>query len=78
MSQRRVGRLESKGEVLTDTVGAVKVELAPLDDKLDRKASRVTVRQPDRRVATLETKQSEDQLGTTADMIAGAMNVRLQ
>ena len=52
----RMGRLEKRMEVLTDTVGGIKVELTVVNNKLDRKADRSQVTQLDRRVTVLEAK----------------------
>ena len=53
---KRLGRVEKKVEVLTDTVGEIKVELTAVNDKLDRKADKSQVTLLDRRVAALEAK----------------------
>jgi hypothetical protein len=52
----RVTKIETKVEVVADAVGDVKLEVAGVNDKLDRKADRVVVQSIDRRVATLEAK----------------------
>lgn len=52
----RLKRVETKVEVLTDTVGDIKVDLTEVKATLDRKADRVVVQQLDRRVAALEAK----------------------
>lgn len=56
MMNKRLARVEKKMDVLTDTVGDMKVELTVVNEKLDRKADRSQITQLDRRVATLEAK----------------------
>ena len=53
---KRLARVEKKVEVLTETVGEMKVELSAVSDKLDRKADRSQITQLDRRVTVLEAK----------------------